>query len=290
MNPDDKEAPVKLFSTLHPFTERRLSDSEWSKWCLLLDCWTQGFSQWSFERSKPSQPTPQAAWTHRQQDKRSNGRQPNSQQARNQTRNFTITRMVALQKAYRQNPKRCMAMLRKTPPPVRCTVPITTVGAYFQAKQNAADPSTPTGPPPFQLWQDVTPTDLLEAPITSQEVLDTIKRTNPNSAPGPDRLPYAAWRRLDPDHNIVTSILNTCRINAKIPPSWKGSTTILRHNTDNVNHLDNWRPIALQNTLASIIARRMSIWAIDKKIVSPSQNGFCMTHVTKERHASPGWT
>ena len=194
MNPDDKEAPVKLFSTLHPFTERCLSDSEWSKWCLLLDCWTQGFSQWSVERSKPSQPTPQAAWTHRQQDKRSNGRQPNSQQARNQTRNCIITRMVALQKVYRQNPKRCMAMLRKIPPPVRCTVLITTVGAYFQAKQNAADPSTPTGPPPFQLWQDVTPTDLLEAPITSQEVLDTIKRTNPNSAPGPDRLPYTTWK------------------------------------------------------------------------------------------------
>ena len=92
MNPDDKEAPVKLFSTLHPFTERRLSDSEWSQWCLLLDCWTQGFTQWSFERSKPSQPTPQAAWARSQQDKRSNGRQPNSQQARNQTRNRTITR------------------------------------------------------------------------------------------------------------------------------------------------------------------------------------------------------
>ncbi|KAL5509971.1 hypothetical protein EMCRGX_G005426 [Ephydatia muelleri] len=114
----------------------------------------------------------------------------------------------------------------------------------------------PPAPDGRGLWQDVTPTNLhvLEAPITSQEVPDTIKRTNTNSAPGPDRLPYATWKRLDPDHNIVTSILNTCRINAKIPPSWKGSTTVLSHKGDNVNHLDNWRPIALLNTLASITA------------------------------------
>ena len=129
MNPDDKEAPVKPFSTLHPFTERRLSDSEWSQLCLLLDCWTQGFSQWSFERSKSSQPTPQAAWAHRQQDKRSNGRQPNSQQGRNQTRNCIITRMVDLQKAYRQNQNAAWQCCEKPTPPVHCTVPIATVVA-----------------------------------------------------------------------------------------------------------------------------------------------------------------
>ena len=287
MNPNDNTAPVKLFSKLLPYTERLLSDTEWSQWCSLLDCWTQGFSKWFSDRSKPPTPTPQAAWARRQQDRRPNERRPNTQQDRSQTRNRAITRMVAVQKAYRQNPKRCMAMLRKSPPPVRCNIPIATVETYFLAKQNVADPSVPMEPPPFQLWQDTTPTDLLEVPITSQEVLTTLRRTNLNSAPGPDRLPYAAWKRLEPIPNIVTSILNTCRINAKIPPSWKGSNTILIHKGDSVNHLDNWRPIALQNTLykvyASIIARRLSTWAISNNIVSPSQKGFlpvegCLEH------------
>ena len=285
MNPSDDYAPVILFSQLQPFTERHLSDSDWNQWCSLLDRWTQGFSQWTHERTKQSPPTPQAAWARRQQNRRPNGRQPNSQQARNPTRNRTITRMVAIQKAYRQHPKRCMAMLRKSPPPVRCTVPITTVGEYFRTKLGAVDPNIPTGPPPIQLWQGVTPTDLLEAPFTDDEVLGTLKRTNPNSAPGPDNLSYAAWKKLD--RSIVTSILNTCRVNAKVPPSWKRSTTILIHKGGDVNNLDNWRPIALQNTLykvyASTIARRMSSWAIANEIVSPSQKGFlpvegCLEH------------
>ena len=120
-----------------------------------------------------------------------------------------------------------MAMLRKKNPPTRCNIPIAMVTDFFMAKQRAADLSTPIGPPPTQMWQEATPTDLLEAPITSNEIQNTLKRTNPNSAPGPDHLSYAAWKKLDPNHDIITAILNTCRVNAKVPPSWKGSTTIL---------------------------------------------------------------
>ena len=195
MNLSDDYAPVKLFSQLQPFMNRHLSDPDWNRWCSLLDRWTQVFSQWSHERTKQSTPTPQAAWTRRQQNRRPNDRQPNPQQARNPIRNRTITRMVATQKAYEQHPKCCMATLRKSPPPTRCTVPVTMVGEYFRTKLGAVDPNTPTGPPPIQLWQGVTPTDLLEAPFTDDEVSNTLKRTNPNSAPGPDHLSYAAWKK-----------------------------------------------------------------------------------------------
>eukprot|EP00731_Ephydatia_muelleri_P013795 Em0007g1105a len=195
MNLSDDYAPVKLFSQLQPFMNRHLLDPDWNRWCSLLDRWTQVFSQWSHKRTKQSTPTPQAAWTRRQQNRRPNDRQPNPQQARNPIRNRTITRMVATQKAYEQHPKCCMATLRKSPPPTRCTVPVTTVGEYFRTKLGAVDPNTPTGPPPIQLWQGVTPTDLLEAPFTDDEVSNTLKRTNPNSAPGPDHLSYAAWKK-----------------------------------------------------------------------------------------------
>ena len=275
MNPDDNHAPAALFSTLQPYTGRRLTDQDWANWCSLLDHWTQGFSQWSYTRSKQSHPTPQAAWAQWQQNRR---QQPNADLPRNPTRNRTITRMVALQKAYRQHPKRCMAMLRKTPPPTRCNIPIATVTDFFLTKQRAADTGTSIGPPPTQMWQDASPTDLLETPITSNEIQDTLKRTNSNSAPGPDHLSYTVWKKLDPKYDIITAILNTCRVNIKIPPSWKGSNTILIYKGNDTNNLDNWRPIALQNTLykvyASIIARRMSNWATTNEILSNSQKGF----------------
>lgn len=104
------------------------------------------------------------------------------------------------------------------------------------------------GPPTFNisegpllthLWQDTTPIDLLEAPFTREEVLGTLKMTNTNSAPGPGRLQYTAWKKLDPRHAIITDILNTCRINAKVPPSWKRSTTILIHKGVDPTNLDN---------------------------------------------------
>ena len=95
------------------------------------------------------------------------------------------------------------------------------------------------------------------------------------------------WKHLDPQQEIVTCILNTCRANRKIPPAWKTSTTILIHKGDDPRVLDNWRPIALQNTVykvyAAIIARRITTWAVDTGIMSPSQKGFlpmegCLEH------------
>ena len=287
MNAEDDHAPRTLFKRLQPYLDRRLSDEDWTQWCSLIEHWTQGFSKWFHERSNRAQQSPQSAWARRQQDKRLNGRQPNPHHTSNLTRNRTITRMVALQKAYRQDPKRCMGMIRQSPPPIRCLAPIATVHDFFKAKQVSTSHTVTPGPPPVQLWQDVSQTDLLGSPITSEEVRGTLMRTNANSAPGPDNLSYSAWKKLDPKYSIITAILNICRVNEKVPPSWKRSATILIHKGDDVNNLDNWRPIALQNTLykvyASIIARRLSSWAIDNKILSPSQKGFlpyegCLEH------------
>lgn len=113
------------------------------------------------------------------------------------------------------------------------------------------------------------------------------QRVDKGSSPGPDRIGYQTWKHLDADHTVVLSILNTCRINGKIPPDWKKSTTILIHKGDDPLVLDNWRPIVLQNTLykvyAALIAARISAWAIQEGIMSPSQKGFlpmegCLEH------------
>ena len=127
--------------------------------------------------------------------------------------------------------------------------------------------------------------DLLKDRFTEQEIGRILKGVSNTSAPGPDHLQYAAWKRLDP--SILTTILNTCRVNGKVPPSWKDSTTILIHKGGDVNSLENWRPIALQNTAykvyAAVIAKRVASWAMDSGSMSPSQKGFlsfegCLEH------------
>ena len=200
-------------------------------------------------------------------------------------RNRAIGRKVALQKEYRRHPKLCMAKLRKSPPSTKCSVPIATIRDYFVAKQADERGNTPVGSPPLQLWANPTPSDVMVSPITEEELSKTLKRMKANSAPGPDRLRYSAWKQLNPA--TITTILNTCRINGRIPSRWKQSNTILIHKGNDPNNLDNWRPIALQNTLyklyAGIVARRVSDWALANNIISPSQKGFlpfegCLEH------------
>eukprot|EP00731_Ephydatia_muelleri_P013732 Em0007g1042a len=132
-----------------------------------------------------------------------------------------------------------------------------------------------------------TQSDVMDTVIPNEEVKRILQAMDMGSAPGPDRIHYRTWKYLDPNHDIITGILNTCRVNGKIPPAWKSSSTILIHKGDDSLVLDNWRPIALQNTLykiyTAIIARRISGWAVDMGIMSPSQKGFlplegCLEH------------
>ena len=180
-----------------------------------------------------------------------------------------------------------MDAIRHTPPPLRCEVPIGEVSNFFSAKLAAPQGIDPYVPPPFQLWNGTTPCDVMEHTITPDEVKRTFRAMELDSAPGPDRIRYKTWKLIDPNLEVVTGILNTCRTNGKIPPAWKLSSTILIHKGDDPLVLDNWRPIALQNTIyklyAAIVARRVSSWAVESGIMSSSQKGFlpmegCLEH------------
>ncbi|KAL5509914.1 hypothetical protein EMCRGX_G005361 [Ephydatia muelleri] len=249
MDKDDNHAPHKEFELIKPLTNRSLSTPEWSKWCLELEKWTIGLSQWAFERAKAN--SPQAAWYNRQSRRQPDGRQEEEGEGRRPQRpsqpgrNRLISRMANLQRLYNRAPRQCMDKVRNTPPPLRCEVSV------------------------------------------EEELKRVFQRVDKGSSPGPDRIGYQTWKHLDADHTVVLSILNTCRINGKIPPDWKKSTTILIHKGDDPLVLDNWRPIVLQNTLykvyAALIAARISAWAIQEGIMSPSQKGFlpmegCLEH------------
>ncbi|KAL5509851.1 hypothetical protein EMCRGX_G005290 [Ephydatia muelleri] len=247
MNKADNQAPHKLFETIKPLSERILSQSEWAQWCQKIDAWTAGLSKWSYEREKPD--TTQQAWSGRQ------GRKRKSQE------NHEGGQAGANQRGGGTQPERNrkinrMANLQRL---------------YNRSPRECMDKGV----------------DPLQVPITLQELKAVYQGVDGNTSPGPDHIGYNTWKKLGAEHKIVLSILNTCRVNGKIPPEWKISTTILIHKGDDPLALDNWRPIALLNTLykiyAALIAKRITAWAVDEKIMSPAQKGFlpmegCLEH------------
>ena len=57
-----------------------------------------------------------------------------------------------LQRLYNRSPRNCMDSVRKSPPPLRCQVPVAEVDTFFKAKYQAPPELTAAGAPPFHLW------------------------------------------------------------------------------------------------------------------------------------------
>ncbi|KAL5509857.1 hypothetical protein EMCRGX_G005296 [Ephydatia muelleri] len=292
MDIQDDRAPHKLFDSVKPLSGRVLSPEEWTRWCHMLDSWTAGLSRWVFEREKKD--SPQQAWVKRRKNNSNQGwrggRVPEAMQEEGESqpgRNRKITRMANLQRLYNRAPSKCMEGIRKSPQPQICTVAVAEVDRFFRSKYEARETREVSAEPPFPLWVQTEDTDVLQDPMTLLELKRVLKKMDGNTSPGPDRINYRTWKQLEADHAITLCILNTCRINGKIPPEWKTSTTILIHKGDDPSILDNWRPLALQNTLykvyAAVIAKRITDWAMEKGIMSSSQKGFlpmegCLEH------------
>ena len=122
-------------------------------------------------------------------------------------------------------------------------------------------------------------TNVLEAPFAADEVRRQLRCLPAYSVPGPDGVTYANWKRLDLAAELLSVILNICRKVARLPPSWKTSTTVLAYkNKGDEKDLKNWRPICLQNTIyktyAATVAKRIANWAIEEEVINTAQKGF----------------
>ena len=199
------------------------------QWCQGLDKWTAGLSQWAFDREKST--SPQQAWSRRQAQRSqvgqgsSRGREEDSDEGAQPGRNRSITKMANLQRLYNRAPRKCIKRIRHSPQPKRCKVPVMEVERFFKSKYEAPEVIAATIPPPFPLWDDPKGADVLQAPITLQELKKVLQRMDGNTSPGPDRNGYRTWKLLEADHRIALGILNTCRTNGKIPPEI-GQTTL----------------------------------------------------------------
>ncbi|XP_011883906.1 PREDICTED: uncharacterized protein LOC105571048, partial [Vollenhovia emeryi] len=127
--------------------------------------------------------------------------------------------------------------------------------------------------------EPATPEDVacLTDPFTEGEVNRRLRRMT-NSAPGPDGLTYRDLRGADPGTRLLAALFNICVRLEVVPASWKTSNTVLVHKKGDRDDLDNWRPLALGDTMpklfAAVLADRLTGWAVDQGKLSPAQKGF----------------
>lgn len=116
---------------------------------------------------------------------------------------------------------------------------------------------------------------MLMAPITIDEIHDTLKSCSSKKSPGPDGLTYEFYlKNFDVVKDDLAYIFNAYLIDGAVPPKefTSGIITLIPKKGDH-SDLNNYRPISLLNTdyklLTKIIANR--IMTILDKVVGPGQ-------------------
>ncbi|GFS86880.1 retrovirus-related Pol polyprotein from type-2 retrotransposable element R2DM, partial [Nephila pilipes] len=99
-----------------------------------------------------------------------------------------------------------------------------------------------------------------------------------NSAPGLDHISYRQWREVDPRCLALSKIFNICLKLKDIPKAWKISNCVVIHKKDDLDRIDNWRPIALSNTIYKLfmkcLTRKLQDWCEFNQVLCSAQKGF----------------
>ena len=123
-----------------------------------------------------------------------------------------------------------MRRLLEDGPPLYCKIAEEDLVAHYMAA-NATSP--PLGPPPEWLFptneaESANDGDVLHTPVTPEEVVQQFRSTK-KTAPGADRITYADWRWVNPLGLVLSDVFNICRVNSRVPSTWKHSSVTLIH-------------------------------------------------------------
>lgn len=154
-----------------------------------------------------------------------------------------------LQKLYRRSKKTAMSCIRGEESST-CEIPLITLEEYFQ-KQLSNDSLSSVEIPE----EDKVPLDqfgdILTRPILVGEIFEILKKSR-DTAPGADKILYRDIRKIDPDCAILHKIYSRCFLAQMVPNHWKVAETILLYKKGDAMLAENWRPIALSNTIYKV--------------------------------------
>ena len=118
------------------------------------------------------------------------------------------------------------------------------------------------------------PDPTLLEPMSAKQIKRKLMAMS-NSAPGKDKVEYRHLKLADPNCKILEHVFNRCISEKKIPAIWKHSSIILIYKKGNSEDVANFRPIALMSCIyklfTSLLASRLSSFAIDQKLLSDTQ-------------------
>ena len=119
---------------------------------------------------------------------------------------------------------------------------------------------------------------LLKRHITEEEVQKVLTALPNYKAPGPDGFSYEFYKEIQEEAlPTLTGLFNYCLETGTIPRSWsKNIITLIPKKSDNLNDVNNWRPISLTNSdmkiFMKILANRVN--EICDTIIGPAQQAF----------------
>lgn len=146
--------------------------------------------------------------------------------------------------------------------------------------------------------------DLVRA-FSLDDLQSAASRTPHHSSPGPDGLPYQAWRLVftHPLYtNLVMRVYDDALQHGIFPSSWNDTCMCLLPKKGDLTNLANWRPISLINCDAKIFTRLLNARIINaaSSLITPYQCGFMpgrfigvnglMTRIAMEQASQQGST
>ncbi|KAG9636027.1 hypothetical protein KCU64_g14772, partial [Aureobasidium melanogenum] len=116
--------------------------------------------------------------------------------------------------------------------------------------------------------------------ITEEEVLETIRQTAGNKAPGPDQIPNKVLKVVgDIIAEPLQNLFNACMALQHCPQHFKHSTTVVIPKPGKPSHKETkaYRPIALMNTIGkvldSVLAKRLQYYAEQYHLLPRNHTG-----------------
>ena len=205
------------------------------------------------------------------------GSAPADPGASGEARGDWVREAKRLQALYRANRRRAVREVLQGPAD-QCQVPKRQVQEYFERLYSGGEDLAGAGveaerPDPSSPRE----VSAVLGPLAEREVDRRLRRMN-NSAPGPDGVSYRDLRGADRGARLLTALYNICLRLEAVPASWKTSNTVLIHKKGDRGMLENWRPLALGDTVpklfAALLADRLTDWAVTHGKLCSAQKGF----------------
>ena len=127
------------------------------------------------------------------------------------------------------------------------------------------------------------------SPITTEEIIENLKRCKNKSAAGEDGISYAMLKKLPKStFQYITKIFNASLQMGYFPQAWKSARVkmVPKPGKDH-KEAKNWRPISLLSCLGKlyerIVTNRLTSYLETNNLLSPFQSGFRKGRMTSEQ-------